>query len=103
MKHSEQINSMKKPALIIGSLIILVLALSVVKIYISNQVATSGVILGKIQEDAANIKMENTLLAEKLYTESALTNIDSKAEKMGFVEQKSDFVLSGQMPVAYKQ
>jgi len=94
---------MKKPALIIGSLIILVLVLSVVRIFISNQVATSGVVLGKIQTEAASLKTENTLLAEKLYTKSALTSIDSEAENMGYVTPKSDFVLSGQVPVAYKQ
>jgi Na+-transporting NADH:ubiquinone oxidoreductase subunit NqrC len=94
---------MKKPVLIIGSLIIIILILSVTRIFISNQVATSGVVLGEIQEEAANVKTENALLAEKLYTKSALTNIDSEAEKLGFVTQNSDFVLSGQVPVAYKQ
>jgi hypothetical protein len=103
MVHNEEIESMKKPALFIGSLMILVLVLSVVKIFISNRVATSGVLLGIIQEQAASLKTENVLLSEKLYTESALTNIDSEAEKQGYVEPKSDFVLSGQMPVAYKQ
>lgn len=94
---------MKKPALIIGSLIIFILVLSVVRIFISNRVATSGVVLGKLQEQAANLKTENILISEKLYTKTALTTIDSEAEKQGYVEQKSDFVLSGQMPVAYKQ
>jgi hypothetical protein len=94
---------MKKPALVISSLIIFILVLSVVRIFISNQVMTSGVILGKLQEQAISLKTENILLSEKLYTKTALATIDSEAEKMGFVEQKSDFVLSGQMPVAYKQ
>jgi hypothetical protein len=94
---------MKKPTLIIGSLIILVLALSVVRTYVSNQVVTSGVLLGRIQEEVVNYKTENVLLAEKLYTESALTTIDSEAESVGFIEQKSDFVLNGQVPVAFKQ
>jgi Na+-transporting NADH:ubiquinone oxidoreductase subunit NqrC len=94
---------MKKPALIIGSLIILVLVLSVVRIFISNQVSTSGVVLSAIQTEAASVKTENTILAEKLYTESALTNIDSEAENLGFVTPKSDFVLSGQVSVAFKQ
>lgn len=94
---------MKKPASIIGSLIILVLVLSVVRIFISNQVATSGVLLGKIQEEVAGFKTDNILLSEKLYTKSALVNIDSEAENRGYVEQKTDFVLNGQVPVAFKQ
>ena len=103
MKHSERIESMKKPGLIIGSLIIFILVLSVVRIFISNQVMTSGVVLGKLQEEAAGLKTENILLSEKLYTKTALATIDSEAEKQGYISQKSEFVLSGQMPVAYKQ
>ncbi len=94
---------MKKPILVIGLLITLTLALSVVKIYVSNQIATSGVILGKTQEEINSYKTENILLSEKLYSASALTNIDKEASKLGFVEQKSDFVLSGKVPVAFKQ
>lgn len=94
---------MRKPTLIISSLIIIILTLSVVRIFISNQVATSGVLLSKIQEEAAGLKTENVLLSEKLYTKSALVNIDSEAENRGYVEQKTDFVLNGQVPVAFKQ
>jgi len=94
---------MKKPALIIGILTILVLMLSVVRIYVSNQIATSGVVLGKMEEEVSAYKTENILLSEKLYSASALTNIEREASKLGFVEQKSDFVLSGRVPVAFKQ
>jgi hypothetical protein len=94
---------MKKSVLIISILLITVLVLSVVRIYIANQVATSGVLLGKVEEEVTNYKTENIILAEKLYTASSLTNIDSEAEKLGFVEPKTDFVLNGQVPVAFKQ
>ena len=94
---------MKKPVLLIGILALLVLGLSIVRIYISNQVATSGVVLGQIEQQRDSYKMENILLAENLYTKASLTNIAEEANKQGFVEQKSDFVLNGQVPVAYKQ
>jgi hypothetical protein len=94
---------MKKPALIIGTLTILVIMLSVAKIYVSNQIATSGVVLGKVEEEVSVYRTENILLSEKLYFASALTNIEKEAVKLGFVEQKSDFVLNGQVPVAFKQ
>ena len=94
---------MRKPALLISILIIIVITLSVVKTFISNNVSTSGVLLGKAQEEISTYKLENTLLAEKLYTESSLTSIAVKADKLGYIDKKTDFVLTNQYPVAYKQ
>jgi cell division protein FtsL len=94
---------MQKPVLLIGTLALIVFGLSIVRIYISNQVATSGVVLGQIEQQVDAYKMQNILLAEDLYTKSSLTNIADKASKEGFIEQKTDFVLNGQVPVAYKQ
>jgi hypothetical protein len=59
--------------------------------------------LGQIQEQSNSYKMENIQLAENLYTKSSLTNIADEALKDGYIEQKTDFVLNGQVPVAYKQ
>ena len=94
---------MKKPILIIAILLIVTLTLSIVRIYISNQIATSGVMLGQIQSEIDAYKMQNILLAEKLYSDSSLANIAQEASKEGFVAQSSDFVLNGQIPVAFKQ
>lgn len=94
---------MKKPIIFTGILILILFTLSIVRIYISNQVATSGVVLGKIQTEIDSYKMQNLILAEKLYSESSLTYLASEASKKGFVDQSSKFVLNGQVPVAYKQ
>ena len=94
---------MKKQILLLAGLVLIVFGLSIVRIYISNQVATSGVILGQIQQQIDTYKMENIILAENLYTKSSLTTIAVEAQKQGFVEQNTDFVLNGQVPVAYKQ
>jgi hypothetical protein len=94
---------MRKVVLLIGILTLIVFGLSIVRIYISNQVATSGVVLGQIQQQVDAYKIENIQLAEVLYTKASLTNIAEQASKEGFVEPKTDFVLNGQLPVAYKQ
>ena len=94
---------MKKPALIIGVLVILVVVLSVVRIFISNRVATSGVVLGKVQQELDDYKLENASLSEKLYTISSLTNISVQASNLGYTDKKTDFVLSTKLPVAIKQ
>jgi cell division protein FtsL len=94
---------MKKPILIITILLVTALTFSIVRIYISNQIATSGVVLGQVQGKIDAYKTQNIQLSEKLYSESSLTNISEEAAKEGYVAQSSDFVLNGQIPVAYKQ
>lgn len=94
---------MKKAVLSIAVLVLIVFGLSIIRIYISNQVATSGVELGQIQQQVDSYKIENIQLAENFYTKSSLTNIAEQAQEQGFVPQQTDFVLNGQVPVAYKQ
>ncbi len=94
---------MKKAVLSILVLVLIVFGLSLVRIYISNQVSTSGVVLGQIDAQIDSYKMENIQLAQNLYEKASLTNIAEQAQKQGFVEQKTDFVINGQVPVAYKQ
>lgn len=94
---------MKKPALIITILMFLVITLFVVRIFVSNNISTSGAILGKVSQEINNYKFENTILSEKLYTASSLTIIASKAYDLGYTDSKTDFVLNNQLPVALKQ
>ena len=94
---------MKKPALIIKMLVLTVIVLFIVKIFVSNKIATSGVALGKVQEEIGIYKLENTILAQEYYDVSSLTKIDAKAQQLGYIEKQSDFVVNGQIPVALKQ
>ena len=94
---------MKKPVFIIGSLIIAIFILSVAKTFVSNRISTSGSALGAIGDKINAKKIENTLLSEKLYSLSSLTNILSQANSLGFVEEKSKFVLVNPLPIAIKQ
>lgn len=94
---------MKKPAVIVGILIITVLVLSIFKTFVSNRISTSGAALGSIEEKISEYKTENALISEKLYTLSSLTSVSEKADKLGFVEEKSSFVLTNPVPIALKQ
>ncbi|MEK7160265.1 MAG: hypothetical protein AAB702_02185 [Patescibacteria group bacterium] len=94
---------MKKPVLIIATLVFVILTLSVVRIFISNNISTSGVVLGKVGEELDKYKLENSITAEKLYTMASLTSVSQKAYTLGFVDSKSDFVLNQKVPVAIKQ
>jgi cell division protein FtsL len=94
---------MRKPALTIGILLLAVILLAVVKIFVSNRILTSGSALSQVQDKLNAVKVENTLLSEKLYSMSSLTNIYSEADKLGFVEAGISFVPGNTLPIAIKQ
>ncbi len=92
-----------KKYLLLVLLIITVIALSVVRTFVLNNISTSGVQLGQIQDELDTLQTENAVLAEQVYSYSSLTNISSKAAEMGFVNQGNQFVLTAPVPVAYNQ
>lgn len=94
---------MKKPVLIIGLLIFVVLILSVIRIFVLNNISTSGVELARTQDKVNKYKFENSIIAEELYLLSSLTNVSKKAYDLGYIDSKSDFVVNKQIPVAIKQ
>ncbi|MBI2031197.1 MAG: hypothetical protein HYT08_01145 [Candidatus Levybacteria bacterium] len=94
---------MKKPVLLIFLAVITVVLLTIGKIAVSGMVSTSGVSLSEIENEVDKYKTENIILREKLLSISSLTNISSKAALLGFVEKKSEFVLSRPLPLAVKQ
>lgn len=91
---------MKKSVLLIFVLVLTVSVLSVIRTYVSNNIATSGVTLSLIEEKVASLKTENAVLSQKLYESSSLTNVASKASVLGFVDSQTSFVLNSGLPVA---
>lgn len=94
---------MNKPALIIGIQIFAILILSVVRVSVSNRISTSGIEVASIETKIDSIKKENLILQEKLLTMSSYTQIASSAAEIGFVPGKTNFAVSGRVPVALKQ
>jgi len=94
---------MKKPISLIFLVIFMIIILSIIKTVVSGRLSTSGVSLSKIEEEINNYKTQNIILREKLLTVSSLNNIVSKATLLGFVEKKSEFILSKPLPLAIKQ
>ncbi len=80
-----------------------IIILSVVQTIVSNRLSTSGIALGKIEDQIRSLKMANAILGERLFKASALTTIVSKASELGFVEDKSQLVLTKTLPLALKQ
>ena len=93
---------MRKPYYIAIFLIGLVVALSVVKAIAYNRLSTSGVFVGKVEEEISFYKTQNAILSEELLTSSSLTNISAKAEEAGFTNESSSLVLKTSLPLAVK-
>lgn len=91
---------MKKPAFLLTILIFIIVGLLVVRAVISNTISTSGVALGKTQDELVKYKTENTILREKILSLSSLTNISSKAGQIGFVGSKSSLAIRKTLPIA---
>ncbi len=93
----------KKPIFAVLLLTIIIGVLVGVRSIVSSRITTSGVELGKIQDQTASLKTQNTLLKEKIFSLSSLTHVSEAAAKEGFVEGKGAFAVSGQRPIARKQ
>jgi len=94
---------MKKSTLLIIVLVASIVALSVVKTFISNNIATSGVMLVKMEQAIGSLKTENALIAEKLYKDASLTSVYEKADKIGYVKNSPFYVVNSKFPIAARQ
>ena len=94
---------MKKPIYFLGSIVILIVVLSVTQIIVSNSLSTKGVSLGKLQDKIQANKKENMLLKEQVLTLSSFTTIASKAAEIGLQKNVSRLYMETSMPIASKQ
>ena len=92
-----------KKSFILISLITIIIVLSFIRTVISNTISTSGVELGKTQDQIKAYQTENLSLKEKINDLSSLTYISTVAAKMGFSESKSNFAVSSSRPIALRQ
>lgn len=94
---------MKKPITSIAVLVLIVISLALIRTFVANNIATSGVMLSDLEQKISNMKTENAVIAEKLYSQAALSNISSKAIEQGFASSKESIVVSSSQPVAFKK
>lgn len=94
---------MKKYNLIITVLILTTLFLFGARVIILNRMSTSGFAMSKINKESSFYKTQNAILSEYYLVGSSLTNLASAAAKLGFVEGKSNFVLTNLLPLAVKR
>ncbi|MDP3988457.1 MAG: hypothetical protein Q8P80_04940 [Candidatus Levybacteria bacterium] len=93
---------MKKPAIFITFLGLIVIFLTIVQVVVSNRLSTTGNNLWELEEKVAYYEKQNAVLKEELLTVSSLNNIASTAGQLGFVEDKSQIFLSAPLPLAVR-
>ncbi len=88
--------------LLLSLVVILVIALTVMQVILSNKLSTAGKELAKIQ----NVINEQELIGEelriKIASASSLTAIAQNAGKLGFVKDSSPLVVGGSEFVAQR-
>lgn len=92
-----------KPSILIKIVICFVAILSIVQIAVSNRLSTTGIVLGKMEDELRLYTEENSLLKEKVLLASSLIHLASSAAELGFVQEKSQMVLIQPLPLAIKQ
>lgn len=92
--------TMKNPVLFIGLNVLLVVGLSVIQVVAANSISTTGIQLGKVEQQIADLKKQNAILREQVLGLSSLNTIASRASEMGFEEAKSPLVITAPLPLA---
>lgn len=94
---------MKKPLVVITFLLLSIASLTMLRIALVNSISTTGIELAAIQEELTTYKKQNQILEERYLEASSLTNIEKRAEKLGFIEAKSQLYMSTPLPLALNQ
>ena len=94
---------MKKPILILLILFLTIGSLVVVRSVVASRITTSGLELSQLKNDTSNLKTQNAILREEIYSLSSLTHVSETADKVGFVESKDAYAVSAARPIARKE
>ena len=93
---------MNKARITISFLTILIISLSIVQTMVSNGLSTAGTMVGKLDDQVDAYKTENLILSEKLFSASSLSTVYSEASDLGFIEGKSQYVVTSSLPLAIR-
>lgn len=94
---------MKKPVIVLFSILSIIIALSIVQVVVANNISTTGAELAKLQDEVNRYKRENAVVHEQILKASSFITIAETAEKQGYVAIKTEVYLSTPLPLALKQ
>jgi cell division protein FtsB len=82
--------------------IVLVVILAVVKLVISNRLATFGQRLDQIKQEEIGLKEERYILEEKIYQLSSLESVRKRASELDFDRAREIVYYGREVPVALR-
>jgi cell division protein FtsL len=85
---------------LVWALFLIVVALLIAKIFISNQLATTGAVVNSHSSELERLKAENRQLANEVSVLGSIQQISKKAAKIGLKSSPRVEVLKGQSSVA---
>jgi ribulose bisphosphate carboxylase small subunit len=85
---------MKRPVHLLLFLFILIIVLAVLKIAITNTIATTGITLGQMQKQISVLNTQNYIIAQKYLAAASLVTISQKAQKLGFQSNTNDYFVT---------
>ena len=91
---------MKKPILFLGGLFAILVALSVVRVSLVNNISTHGIELVDLQARIEEYRKQNELLKEQYLQAASFTHIEKEAKKMGFAPTKNQMNMAAPPPLA---
>ena len=83
-------------------MIILVIALAVIKLIVSNRFATFGQRLTQIDQEKTDLKKKKILLEEEVYQLTNLERIKEEARELGFGQEREIVYYGLDVPVALR-
>jgi len=94
---------MKGYIIIITFISVIIVALLLIEITLSNQIATKGTVLLLIENKTDVLKNENLIIQEQVLQDSALTSIAQKAKTLGFIADTTPVYITAPLPLAINQ
>ena len=94
---------MKGYIFIVTILSVTIVALLLIEITLSNQIATKGTALLLIENNTDVLKNQNLIIQQQVLQASALTTIDQKAKELGYVADNTPVYITAPLPLALNQ
>ncbi|MCH7951364.1 hypothetical protein IH980_01315 [Patescibacteria group bacterium] len=88
---------------LIAIAIVSVVTFLAANLFVSNVLATSGEKLRDLKRRQENLLDQNSRLRAEIIEKSALTALEDRAQKLGFVKSTQTLSISSQPPVAMHQ
>lgn len=79
---------MKRPQFVIIALSLLIIALSLIRIFVIIDLSITSIEQARVENELRNLRTQNILIREKLLNTKAYINLSETAQQQGFTQQR---------------